>query len=406
MKKLLCMVSLLSALISCKDEAQPELSEGVWRGKLSVMEGEKLPFNFLVEREDDAYKMQIYNASEVIVVDEIELKGDSIRIHPPVFEGYISGTFTPERIDGDFRIESLDRVVPFEASFGETERFSTKKNADVNVSGIWETEFTPVDLEAYMGKGIFAQDGNKVTGTFRTTTGDYRYLEGVVTGDSLKLSAFDGAHAFLFTAQVTDSSLNGVFYSGNHSKETFVGKRNEGFELPPADSLTFLKKGYDKFSFSFPDIDGTMVSSEDERFKNKVVIVQILGSWCPNCLDETKFYVNYLRDHNLKNLEVVGLAFEYAKTKEGAIKSIERLKQRIGVNYPILLAQYGSSDKDMAQKKLPMLNRLLSYPTTIFIDKEGKVRHIHTGFNGPATGEKYIEFHKEFDTLLHELLSE
>ena len=208
----------------------------------------------------------------------------------------------------------------------------------------------------------------------------------------------------MFTGRIKDSVLDGIFYSGNHFKEPFSAKRNEEYELPSPDSLTFLKDGYEKLGFSFPDSNGSMVSLEDERFKDKVVVIQIMGTWCPNCLDETKFLVEYLNKNTSENLEIIGLAFEYAKTAEGAQKSIKRLVDRIGVTYPILLAQYGTSDKEKAQEKLPMLNHVLSYPTTIFIDKEGVVRKIHTGFNGPATGEKYIEFKEEFYAFVKTLL--
>jgi thiol-disulfide isomerase/thioredoxin len=225
-------------------------------------------------------------------------------------------------------------------------------------------------------------------------------------GDIMKVSAFDGAHAFLFTAKVTDSSLGGTFYSGNHFQEPFIAKRNESFELTDADSLTYLKKGYNKFAFSFPDINGVLISLDDARFNNKAVIVQIMGTWCPNCLDETKFLVNYLKENKKLDLEVVALAFEYAKTEERAFKSINRLKTAIGVDYPILLAQLGTSNKSKAQEKLPMLNHVLSYPTTIFIDKKGAVRRIHTGFNGPATGDKYEVFKEEFDEFVKALAKE
>ncbi len=407
MRKLIFLWAIIIVLVSCKNENESELNQGIWLGQLEVMDGEKLPFNFNVSKnENDGYTIEIYNASEIIKVDEIEIKGDSIRIQTPVFEGYIQGKLSEKSIKGNFIKESLDRVVPFEAFYGVEKRFAVNTPPAVNISGIWETEFSQGTSDSYMGKGIFAENDGKVTGTFRTTTGDYRYLEGVVSGDSLKLSAFDGAHAFLFLAKVTDSTLNGTFYSDNHFKEPFVAKRNESFELPEADELTFLKEGYDKFEFSFPDTNGKMVSLEDKAYKDKVVLVQIMGSWCPNCLDETKFYVNYLNDNHTTDLEMVGLAFEYAKTKELAYKSIERLKQRIGVNYPILLAQYGTSDKEEAQKKLPMLNHVLSYPTTIFIDKKGKVRKIHTGFNGPATGEKYTVFKREFDSYVKMLINE
>lgn len=407
MKKLILLVGLICLLFSCEEEAKVSISEGIWLAELDVMDNEKLPFNFqLTKSETGSYQMEIFNASEVILVDEIEISNDSIVIKTPVFEGYIAATFTDKRISGQFIKESLDRIVPFEAVFGEADRFKISNSSKENVSGIWETVFEPNTEDAYIAKGIFTQRGDKVTGTFRTTTGDYRYLQGVVSDDSLKISAFDGAHAFLFTAKVTDSSLNGAFYSGNHSKELFVAKRNDVYELPSPDSLTFIKEGYDKFAFSFPNAAGDVVSFDDERFKNKVVIVQIMGTWCPNCLDESKYYIDYLKKNTSSDLEIVALAFEYAKTKEGAFKSINRMKDRIGVEYPILLAQFGSSDKEIAQQKLPMLNHVLSYPTSVFIDKKGNVRKIHTGFNGPATGAKFIEFQKEFETFVEELLME
>ena len=257
-----------------------------------------------------------------------------------------------------------------------------------------------------MAEGVFNQLDGRVTGTFRTTTGDYRFLEGVQQGDSLKLSTFNGAHAYLFKAKVSDSLIDGVFYSGNHFQAPFSAKRNENFQLPEADGLTYLKEGYDKLEFSFPDADGKMVSLEDEQFKNQVVVVQIMGTWCPNCLDETKFLVEYLEENKSKDVSVVALAFEYVKTPEAAFKAINRLKDRIGVEYPILLAQYASSDKSLAQDKLPMLNHILSYPTTIILDRKGAVRKIHTGFNGPATGNNYLSFKKDFYSFIDELLAE
>jgi len=407
MRKFGVLIALIVLISCCDNSKAPILSEGIWLGELEVQDNEILPFNFELKKNDSGQVfIEIYNATEVIKVEEVTLKNDSIVIKTPVFEGYIAGKFTETSIQGKFIKESLDRIVPFKAIFGKEERFSAKNNPQVNVSGIWEVEFSPNTEDSYLGKGIFTQNGNKVAGTFRTATGDYRYLEGIMDWDIMKVSAFDGAHAFLFTAKATDSSLGGTFYSGNHFQEPFIAKRNESFELPDANSLTYLKKGYDKLAFSFPDINGSLISLDYDRFKNKAVIVQIMGTWCPNCLDETKFLVNYLKENTKLDVEVVALAFEYAKTNEKAFKSINRLKTAIGVDYPILLAQFGTSNKSKAQEKLPMLNHVLSYPTTIFIDKKGAVRKIHTGFNGPATGDKYEEFKKEFDGFVKVLANE
>ena len=378
----------------------------MWLAQLEAMDNELLPFNFNLKKSESGYIIDVYNAGETVRVDEIEIRNDSIKIKMPAFEGYISGIFNDSVIKGRFIIESLDRIVPFYAVYGDSIRFHSSANARVDVSGIWETKFSPNSEDEYLAKGIFSQQINKVSGTFRTNTGDYRYLEGIVDGDSLRLSTFDGAHAFLFTAKVTDSTLNGTFYSGNHFKEPFIGRRNEGFQLADEESLTFMKEGYDKLQFSFPNTEDSLISLEDSRFKEKVVVVQIMGTWCPNCLDETRFLSDYVKTKKPDNFEVVALAFEYAKTKELAFKGIERLKNRVGVTYPILLAQYASSSKTKANEKLPMLNHIISYPTTIFIDKKGKVRKIHTGFNGPATGQKYIDFKEDFDQYIELLLSE
>ena len=406
MRRFYCFPLLLLTLFSCVNIENEGLREGRWLARLEVMDKEVLPFNFDLKKEHSGYVIDIYNAEETIHVDEIDINNDSIKIKMPAFEGYIAGIFSDSAITGKFIKESLDRIVPFYAVFGDSTRFQSSENARINVSGIWETKFSPDTEDEYMAKGIFTQQKNRVSGTFRTNTGDYRYLEGAVDGDSLRLSTFDGAHAFLFTAMVTDSSLIGTFYSGNHFKEPFIAQRNDEFELADEESLTFLKEGYEELQFSFPDTNDNIISLEDSRFKEKVVVIQIMGTWCPNCLDETKFLSEYIKTRKRDNFEVVALAFEYAKTKDLAFDRIERLKSRAGVPYPILLAQYGSSDKIKANEKLPMLNHILSYPTTIFIDKKGKVRKIHTGFNGPATGEKYIDFKEDFDNYIELLLSE
>ena len=119
-----------------------------------------------------------------------------------------------------------------------------------------------------------------------------------------------------------------------------------------------------------------------------------------------KYFAQYLTENPDSNVEFIALAFEYAKTEESAFAGVTRLKDRLNLPYPIALAQFGSSDKKLANEKLPMLNHVLSYPTTIILDKTGAVRKIHTGFNGPATGEKYIEFKNEFEGLLAALSAE
>lgn len=405
MLRKLFIIPALILVFSCGKETPKTLKVGTWRAILQVQDSKELPFIFEVISDN---KLTIRNAEEAIAVDEITYRNDSVFIKTPVFQSYIAAKFMNDStLEGSYIKEDLNRIVPFKAEFGNAKRFFVAEKPTIDLSGNWETVFSPnIEEDIYEAKVIFSQLGDKLTGTIRTTTGDYRYLEGVVEGNEFKVSTFDGAHAFLFTGTVTDSTLQGTFYSGNHFQEPFIAKRNDAYELPNANELTFLKEGYDKLAFSFPDANGKMVSLEDERFKGKVVIVQLMGTWCPNCLDESRFYAQFYKDNKNNGLEVVALAFEYAKTSEAAFKNIERLKQEIDITYPVLLAQTEGSSKVKAQKKLPMLNHVLSYPTSIFIDKKGNVRKIHTGFNGPATVKKYTQFKTEFNAFVEILLQE
>ncbi len=333
----------MALIASCKKEKPSEasssgshLKKGPWKATLQVQDERELPF--LMEIKSDS-SFIVFNSEERIKTDEISIKEDSIIFKMPVFEGVFKGKIdSAELITGDFIKESLDRIVPFKMEFGTAKRFEVINESKHNISGNWETVFSPnSEIDRYIAKGIFKQEGAKVTGTFRTTTGDYRYLEGVLDGDQLKLSTFDGAHAFLFEATVTDSTIAGDFYSGNHWKEPFVGKRNESYELPSANTLTYLKDGYDSIEFSFPNTNGELVSLDDEIYKNKVVIVQIMGTWCPNCLDETKYYSQFYKEHQDEAIEFIALAFEYKRTEEKAFKAITGLTNKIGVTYPHII---------------------------------------------------------------------
>jgi len=292
--------------------------------------------------------------------------------------------------------------IPFIAKHGEGHRFSTvKKKPAMDISGKWQVTF--LDDKPYYGIGEFKQVENKLTGTFMTETGDYRFLEGEVQDNKVYLSVFDGAHAFLYEAKINanDSTMIGSFRSGKHYKTVWEAKKNENAKLKNPNDLTFLKEGYDKIEFSFPNSDGKMISLEDEKYQGKAKIIQIFGTWCPNCRDETNFLKEYLSNNKHTDLEIIGLAFEKHRELDKAKASVKRYKDKLNLPYEMLIAGY--SNKKEAAKSLPMLNHILSYPTMIFIDKNDKVTKIHTGFNGPATSE-FENYKKEFEENVQEIL--
>jgi len=390
---------ILIAACGNTDDSKPE--GGAWRGILETPGGE-LPFNFnLIYKNDSLTDIAMANGKDIFMINEFELTEDSIFFKFPVFDSEIrariSSSRTMEGLYFDYSRE--DYSMPFRAEYGNDYRFTGNPDAPAtDVSGRWEATFADQDKAV----GQFIQEGNQILGTFLTPTGDYRYLEGNISGDSLYLSSFDGSHAFLFKAKAGDT-LRGMFYSGKHAQIPWMAIRNEYFELPHADTLTFINPGYE-FSFAFPDTDSNLVSLNDPGYQNKVRIIQIMGTWCPNCKDQTAFLSEYYKQHQDKGLEVISLAFERTRDFDRAVQNINRMKQRYNIPYKVLYA--GNANKDEAAQALPMLNHVMSYPTTIFIDRNGEVRRIHTGFAGPATGAPYERHIREFDEFVQALLKE
>lgn len=377
-----------------------------------VTDGE-LPFIFEVKYvTKDSFYIEIINGDERIVVDDIKIgrdksqAKDTILINFPVFDSYIRGFFLENAIDGEWVVRSKENYrIPFIARHGRDYRFTNlRKEPAMDVSGRWDATFEIGTEDEYKGVGEFKQDGNHLTGTFLTETGDYRYLEGTVQANKLYLSCFDGSHAFLFEGKINpkDSTMIGSFRSGNAYQTSWEAKFNPNAKLKDANALTFLKPGYDRFDFTFENTAGKTVSLKDARYQNKVKIIQIMGTWCPNCRDETDFLVNYLKEHPDQDVEVIALAFERYKEKDKAMEALKRYQEHFKMDYELLLA--GNSNKAEASNVLPMLNAVLAYPTMIVIDKNDRVQRIHTGFSGPATSE-YKQFKAEFSRFILQLLS-
>jgi thiol-disulfide isomerase/thioredoxin len=383
------------------------LLTGIWRAVLTLPNGE-LPFNFELQENESFYTITIMNGEERIKADEIRIKDDSLFLRLPVYDSEIKVKFTEREMKGVWVNYSrkTNQSIPFKAEFGLKHRFVTSSEKTYKtISGTWEAWFSPGTKDSSLAVGIFNQNAKEVTGTFLTQAGDHRFLQGITEGDSMFLSCFDGSHAFLFKSKITgdeNEKMNGTFLSGNHWKEDWVAKRNDNIELPNPDSITFLKPEYKTFNFSFADFDSNLVKLTDKKFTDKVKVIQILGSWCPNCLDESAYLAGYYKKNNARGVEIIGISFEKTNDFQKAVANVQRLKDRYGIKYTLLLA----GNRDNVATALPMINRIMGYPTTIFIDKKNKVRKIHTGFSGPATGIYYEKFKDDFEAFMDKLIAE
>lgn len=385
---------------------------GIWLARLKTASGQFIPFNFELRDSVGKKMLTIINGKERFRVNNVKIEGDSVLIKMPLFDSEIHAALEGNSLEGNWvrHIGSKNILIPFSAQADASWRFfPSPQKAKFNVDGRWSATFTDEDGQNKdVTVGEFKQNGNDVTGTFLTTTGDYRFLQGTVSGDELYLSCFDGSHAFLFTGKISNEKtiVNGKFYAGASYVSLWTAAKDENAKLPDAYSLTVLKPDYKKIDFTFPDLDKKPVSLTDTQFKNKVVILQILGSWCPNCMDETAYLSsNFYKKYHAKGVDILGLAYERTTDFATSKKNLEQLKARFDIPYDLLITGY-TNNKNEAAKSLPALSSFVAFPTTIIIDKKGEVRKIHTGFSGPGTGDHYTEFTHEFETLIDQLLAE
>jgi peroxiredoxin len=347
------------------------------------------------------------NGVEKVTVPEVSKNGQAWRLYFPAFNNSLELQQSGARLEGSLTLakRGYEQVMQLTGEPDPGYRFAPGAPPASDFTGRWQVTFTDDTGQVTAAVGEFDQQGHKIAGTFLTAKGDYRYLAGEVVGDTLQLSTFDGAHAFVFNARMqTDGSLDGDFWSGTRHHETWTARRNFDANLPDAYAVTYLKEGYDSIGFSFPDLDGNPVSLGDDKYRGKVVLVTLSGSWCPNCADEIAFLSPYYRENRQRGLEIITLLYEHFEAFEPAARQGRALKAEHGVEYDFLVA--GTSDKTQAAETLPMLNHVLAFPTMIFIDRAGKVRAIHTGFSGPGTGQHYADFVAAFNERMDVLLAE
>lgn len=380
-----------------------------WRATVQVENGQ-LPFGLEIQKKTkNTFDVYVLNATERFKTDKATLSGDSIIIPISLFDAELVAKMTDKTLTGIYRKNKGRKSffqVSFNATLGYFDRFRTNKRAILgNIQGKWATNFTnPTTQKVSFAVGTFQQKGNVVTGSFLTTTGDYRYMDGNMVGDSLFMSTFDGSHAFLLRAKVEGDKITGKFQDGVFGYKIFEAKRDAKAALPDVKKITYLKEGYDKLDFNFLNEKGEKVSLSDDRFKGKVVVVQILGSWCPNCMDETNYLAPFYKKNKAKGFEVIGLAYEKTLDKDFFVSKMNLLRTRFGIEYSLL--QAGINSAESASESLPMLNKIIGFPTSIIIDKTGKIRETHTGFSGPGTGKYYTEWVAEFESLIDKLLKE
>jgi thiol-disulfide isomerase/thioredoxin len=376
------------------------LDAGPWRFELKTANA-VIPFIIQFELVEGKYSATLFNGEEKIKLNDIRIKNKNVSIPLQTYEvslemeqpkeGKMIGLLV--RHNKNPKVKTLVRGV-----YKETERFPEEKSKpDIDLNGRWLVSLTDESDKTDTGIIVFKQKGNNLNGSILTPTGDYRYMEGFVSGSEFEAASFDGVYNYLVKGKVDkDGKLQAKILSNSITK--IEGKKDANADLPDAYKQTQVES----INFTFPNLSGKNVSLSDKKFKNKPVIIQFFGSWCPNCLDEMNYLIPWYKENKNRGIEIVALSFERSLSKEEAKKQLMKVKKKKNIPYTLLIAGHTSEDKPM--DKVPGLKNFMSFPTTVFLNKKHEVVKVHAGFTGPSTGEFYDKWKTEFNQTVNEIL--
>jgi thiol-disulfide isomerase/thioredoxin len=371
---------------------------GSWMAVLDLAGGE-LPFAVTIQRRAGSWQGKLCNASACQPFSAVRMRGDSLRLEISDYDAVLMAALRGDSLVGYYHNVGSNgpRTIPFRAERGRRHRTTGSSR----LLGRWDATYLQ-DQGASPRVFELRNRPSGFEGRIISSTTDYGPFAGTVVGDSFAIGLFDGSFVYLLTGKLQGDTLRGIFHAGLHTQTPWTAVRSTGAphlrspaEITSADTTRPLR-------FRFPDLQGRVVTNEDSRFKGKVVLLEIFGSWCPTCHDAIPELMSLYRRYRHQGLEVVGLAFEATGDTAIDARQVRRFRDKFNITFPLLLA--GVNDTESLADALPQLRNLSAFPTSVFLSRDGRVRRVHAGFHGPATGPRHEIQAREFEKQIRSLL--
>jgi thiol-disulfide isomerase/thioredoxin len=400
MKRLLIALVALVLAAPALTRAQAPPLAGLWDAAV-VVNGLEIPFRFEIAGNGDSITGAFFNGDEKVTSTGGKFADGSLTLNFDHYATNLEAAFVNGRLAGVYNRAS--GFYPFYA------RKFTPSNVFPNevpqIDGLWTIGNVNSNKGEAAWRFIVRQSGPEVTAAILRVDGDTGALAGTFRNGKFIVSHFSGARPLVL--ELTPQPDGTLEIVRNRSEKMIAVKETDaklkGVAEPTDPSRhSSVKNPTEPFKFSFPDLTGKIVSSTDERFRGKVLIVGIGGSWCPNCHDEAPFLSALYNKYRDKGLEIVELSFEEEAQKAKGYSRLLAFNKRYGVNYTVLLA----GDQGDLQEKVPQIHNLNSFPTTIFIGRDGLVRAVHAGFAGAVSGVFHDNAKEEIAATVERLLAE
>lgn len=403
----LFLLTLVFILSACQ-APMPEQSS--WLGEVQLSGGRSVQLKMFLDLTSAEPSGYFLVGDEKTQIPEVFKRGDSLFLIISEYgaelkalwkNNLLAGRYYRYRADTTFLNFSASPVSLFkELPVDET----TSKQSGVALVGNFRTILRAGEKVDSSKGATFWMKNDSIYGTILDQSGDHGLMVGKQLGTTIALHRFTGWQASMIELEYANGMWEGKYYIRDLPAESIMlVSIFESASEPLPTRVTKMRDQKAHFSFYGVTIEGDTIRNSDERFKGKALIVDIMGTWCHNCLDAAPLLQQLYTEFKDQGLEIIGLSFELKNDLPLAQKNLRIYSKRHGVTFPLLFT--GNTERSNVDTQLrSQLEDFFAYPTTLFIDKKGRVKKIHSGFNGPGTGERYQKEIQTFYSTVRELL--
>jgi thiol-disulfide isomerase/thioredoxin len=359
--------------------ARAQSLQGRWDASVTV-NGTTIPFRLDISGEGQSLVGTLYNGEEKETTTSASFNNGNVVLNLEHYLTKIVATLKDGQLEGKvvMRNDKGPEGNPFRARrYAPTAR--TVENVP-SIAGVWEIPHeSPKGEKAW--RLIVKQSGPDVSAAILRVDGDTGALTGSYRDGKFVLSHFDGSRPALMEITAAKDGTLEIRQNGSNRDGALTAYRPDvarGKGLPePANytAHTTMRDPNEKFTFSLPDVNGKILSNEDSKFKGKVLLAIVTGTWCPNCHDEAQYLVQLYKKYRDKGLEIVALDFEEPEQQDDLARVHAFVKQ-YGVEYTYLIA--GPAEM---WEKVPQAVDLNTWPAPfqgIHVDARAAARRTRT----------------------------
>ena len=406
--KALCLFVIILSFSATSCSRKRDLN-GIWNGSIYLKSRDEVPIKIEMKQEGSKVFASILNGEERLDSTSGTFDGQNLKLKFDYYDAEIEAGFVRREVIGTVTRTWHNTKLVRELKMwkGGAVQAIPAAAEGKDITGDWLMKVGEGENQKDWQLSVNQKNGELI-GTILTPAGDWGTMTGFLGYGKIAMGRFDVINARALRAGLSDDGkLKGIVDLGQgDAPRTFTAERVN----IPKDGIAFaagnvrMQNPTEPLRFSGIDLDGKTIDYQNPRFKNKVVVIEITGTWCPNCYDEAPLLKDLYSRYQAQGLEIIGLSFEYTGEPKRDLEQVKIFAKKHEIPYLMLLG--GSTENDDIKKKLPQLENFGAFPTTIFIGRDGLVKKLHAGFEGPATGARFTKTKADFEETVKELLKE